>query len=318
MELRFRPKMRLSLKIFQSNVAWLIAIVCLGLPPRFQARPIEFSAPTDPAVSSTLNSVGPAPKELPQAADYAIKPPELNQRLPNAMKPLPPPPSSNRNPPAEPKKHWSLTTPEEMMKSMIERDILKLPPSGADQNEWTRPARKGLATNRWNSFDSQHRSGETNFFNAPGLARGQDRFGSFGGQRTGGWNTDSYLTGRPSGFSDLFHQGEETSPEAMRERKAQLEQLEKFKKSFTTTMPGWAPARNSSSSSPGGFGAAPQVQPENSPGSLAKTPGPVFTLPSAPVAPSAPAGPGQSSLTPAPYTPAPKIKPSFSAPRRKF
>jgi hypothetical protein len=336
--------MSFSFKIVRCSAARVVLLFCLGisglagLPAH--GRPIEFSEPTDPKVTTSVNELGSKSSSLPSLEDSAFKPNPFNSTIggPNGMKPLAPLPGSpimRANSRLDRKKNWGLMTSDEMMQSLIVRNVYKQPRFGAGANDLgpgasvesysLQMSRQNSLTNRLTAYDFRGGSRETNRWdNASDALNSDDPFAAQAGRRAspGSPLSSDLNAGRPSNLSDLFRAGDDMSPDAIRERKALADHLDEFRRLLDSQTPGANPgAMNPATGTPGmgGLGNSSVSRPGSSFSSLPEKINSVFTPPSVPVAPGAPLAPGQTSLTPssnsAPSKPKSQIVPS---PRRKF
>jgi len=317
----------------QRRGARTVLLFCLGIggfldlgKSALPARPIEFSEPADTTVSTNVGAWNGQSTGLRLEEDQ-FKPNVLNlsRRLPNSLRPLPP--NSVRMPNrTTQEKNWMMMSPDEMMQSMIQKDILKLPhpsvgelnPSASVDQIYRQMFQNKSATNRFGAAEARGGSGETNLWGSTSQNwNSSDPFAVIANRRPETLN-EKLHDGRAEGWSGLFKSGEDMSPNAIRERKAQAEQMSEYKKFLGYQTPG-ANSAFPDPSEAGRSGNALTPLPENSFSSLPVKIVTPLTLPSAPVAPLAPFAPGQSSLTPATYSPPPKPKSLiFTAPQRKF
>lgn len=336
--------MSFSLKIVRRSAARVVLLFCLGisglggLPAR--GRPIEFSEPTDPKVTTSVNELGSKSSSLPSIEDRAFKPNSFNSPIgkPNDMKPLAPLHGSvnmRANSRLDRKKNWGIMTSDEMMQSLIMRNVYKQPRLGAVANDLGPGAsvesyslemsRRNSLTNRLGAYDFRGGSRETNRWgNASDALNSDDPFAAQAGRRTSpGSPLNSDLNaGRSSSLSDLFRGGDDMSPDAIRERKALADHLDEFRRLLDAQTSG----ANSGAMNPatratgmGGKGNSSAPWPGSSFSSLPEKNNSVFTPPGVPLAPDAPLAPGQTSLTPSPYpTPSKPKAQVVSPPRRKF
>jgi hypothetical protein len=322
--------MRFSFKI--SKCAATKSVVLLGIFALFfttqsslRARPIEFSEPSNPTLATNVNSLATKPSLLPDIIGNSRSSP-MNQNFSQSLAPLPAQavvPSRD----AQRLKNWSLMTPDEMMRDMLERDGLKVPgakdtdddldPSASMENLYLhRMAQRNRNTNSFGAFDARGRFGRTNDWgNSSDGFDGYDPFQSNAGKNP---DDNSAAAKRRSALFDFFKSRDVETPESLREKKAEEDQLDAFRKMIAPPTVTANPSFSSPSASarPGGYGnlSLPSSTFNSTPGVPTLSPMPT---PSAPTVPMAPAAPGQTSLTP--YTAPSKPKPvGFSAPQRTF
>jgi len=317
-------------------------LCCLGTGGVFdsaqgqmQGRPIEFSEPTSSTLATNVSGLGAKISEMQNIQDRLARPNGFNLegRQPNSLRPLPPRGASYSQQRRDSRdKNWVQMSPDEMIQSMMGRNIYKLPDSSATEpggssleQLYLQASRDSVPTNRMGTFDLG-RSRETsplgnasedwNPFSAyPGRRLAPDTARDAGG-----------TSGKPLGLADFLRRGEDSSPEALRQQKAQMDRLEEFRRSLDIQTPAIAPSFSSPSDrSPGiaRIGSDPSALPGASVRSPAGQAGqgvnPLFAPPTARLAPTAPLAPGQSSLTPSPSPMPSKPKPVlFSAPQRTF
>ena len=326
-----------SFKAFNRRTARIVLLSCLGISgffglvqPSLLGRPIEFSEPTGPTVSTNADTwAGQSTTGLKlESEQFKPNTLDLSRRTPNSLRPLPPTSARLRNR-ANPEKNWTQMSPDEMMQSMMHKDMLKLTPSGAGAGElnasssvedyYLHMLQNKTATNRLGAADSGGHSGETNLWdNSSGDLKASDPFAAITGRRSDNFLNENLGGGRADGWPGLLKSGEDMSPDAIRERKAQADQFEDYKRTFGFQAPGANPVPPE----PAGAVRTANVLAPLAGSSFSSLPAKAigsFTVPSAPLAPAAPFAPGQSSLAPAPYTAPAKPKSLiFSAPQRKF
>lgn len=335
--------------------------ICVGLwnvqaadSSRRNGQPIEFSDPrSDTLITNVIqlgeeakgtrhleaNSPESEPLTLPRSSLNAILPPPvavsgviINKRGKDAFDAL---------------NNSEFNTPEEAMREMLVNELLKLP--GYEPNRQTKDQRRQPAPSIESVYERMLVGGaETanpwRYYDLFGSRRtAEERHGSSALEEPKSpWGddgltlknyADSALNSRlsrpdtgPKSLSDLFgldadNRPNEMSPEAIRAKEAQENQLKRFQDLLngiydiqpTATAENSSPAANPWESSTVVFPSAPEQ-----PNPWAKAQGAINPnlLP-----PSAPAVQVPSSLSPAPYTPPPKTpppKPLFSVPQRAF
>jgi hypothetical protein len=337
--------MSFSFKIVRRGVARLVLVFCLGIAGRAglpaHGRPIEFSQPTGPNVNTNVSELGAKSPGLPSLEDSAFKPNSFHSTIgePNSMKPPTPLPGSpiiRANTRLDRNKNWGIMTSDEMMQSLIVRNVYKQPRSGAEANDLGPAAsvesyslqmfRQNSLTNRLRAYDFRGGSRETNRWdNAYDALNSADPFGAQAGRRIlpGGPLSSDSNSGRPFSLSDFFRGGDDLSPDAIRERKALADHLDEFRRLLDPQTPGanvGAMNPATGSSGVGGLGNSSAQRPGGSFSSLPEKINSVFVppgVPVAPVAPVAPLAPGQTSPTPSPNTEPSKPKSQIVAPLRR-
>ena len=317
--------MRFSFKIFNHGAAKRVALIGVfaiagSLEPRMLARPIEFSEPSNPTVTTNVSGLGAKPPTFPQITGSS-RPSQSGGNFSQSLNPLPPRPNVPNPRNADRMKNWTLMTPDEMMQNMLERDGLKLPdpkkdapdldPSASLENLYLhRMSQKDRATNSFGAFAL---SGETN---RSGYQSGAfDSYDPFGANSRKRSEENSFGAEKSSPLMDFFKSVDDQSPEALRAKKIEEDRLDAFRKTLVSPTVSAPPLDSPASRLPAYGGLSASSDTLNSPPGVPNL-SPLPT-PSAPKIPQAPAAPGQSSLTP--YT-AP-IKPKavgFSAPQRTF
>ena len=336
--------MSISFNICRRGAARLVLLFCLGISGtadlQAQGRAIEFSEPTDPKVTTSVNALGAKSSRLPNLEDPAFKLNFFN--LPagagNEMKPLAPlPGSANLRAKSRPdrKKNWGVMTADEMMQDLIVRNVYKQTRSGAGaydlgpgasvESYSLEMSRRNSLTNRWGAYAVRSGSTETNRWGYAADAFNADAaFAPQAGRRTspGSPLSSDLNAGRPSSLADFFRVGDERSPEAIRERQALADHLDEFRRLLEVqTSGGNSSAMNPATSMPGlgGRGNPSVPLPGSSFSSLPEKNSSVFTPPGAPVAPIAPLAPDQMNATPLPDPKPAKPKSQImSSPQRKF
>jgi hypothetical protein len=305
--------------------AGICVVLGLGFLAEFaaQGRSIEFSEPEGSLTATNLNSLAPNPSIV---DPYNVGQKSLlgTQKLPgNSMRPLPPPrvvrsgSSANRN--GSTAKSWAIMTPDEMMQSLVERDVFKMPRSDSGENgsdSSYQIFRHNSVTNRFDSSDSLRGGSDTNRFGSESdFLRSYDPFGSQERRNLQGNSRNSSVFGdKPDSTWDFFKRTDDNSPEAIKERKAQVDRVDAFKKMLDTTASVSTP--KSAIPQPSfGFGTPAMNSSLFNPGSPSSVP--VLAAPTAPTAPTAPLAPGQSPVVT--YTPLPKPKATgFEIQKRRF
>ncbi len=307
-----------------------VAAGCLAGGP-VQARPIEFSEPGSSDLTVNVSGLGTKPADLPSVEDQVFRPHvyQSKQSLSAGMKPLANSFRQNQRSPGlfDRDQNGLPQTPQAMLDSMLDRDVLKLPGYGAGKkplDSWSSWDPYNLQTSRRGDSakaDSRSSARETNHLDGANAAlNANDPFAAFSGRRP---SADYPATldgnaGRPRDVADWLHAGTDASPDARRDPINPAGRLDDDRRNQGLQTPGV----NSGWLNP----AATPVRGNSFVTDLEKfsraTDRPaaaLFSLPSAPTAPTAPLAPGQTSLTPAPYTPPAKPKPlNVSAPRRNF
>ena len=330
MSIRFKNSRRGAVRAWVlSGLAWF----CLASSTT-HARPIEFSEPAGSNLTANVSGLGVKPADLPSVEDRVFRPHSYNSTRDAAynMKPLTTPPGPvnpmrNRPPgPFDRDQNWMQMAPDKMLQKMLERDALKLPSFETGDNSsdawsaWDPYNLKSFRRNGTGKNESRGRSQVTNRLdNAADVLNASDPFAPFSGRR-GSFDesaTPDLNAGRTRGFSDLPRSGAEFSPEAL-ERKQQADHLEEFKRTLNFQTPGMNPVLPAPGFPPArGNGFVSEM--DNFSRSPARAAMPQWTPPTAPLAPQSPLAPGQTSLTPSPYSPPAKLKPvNVTAPRRSF
>src|ERR1051325_10242258 len=286
------------------------AACCLGFAltgaasQRSLGGSIEFSDPTAPVIGTNLSLLL-QKSELPEANNSSRT--LGGSKLPNSS--LRPIPQSRVVSPGS--KNWVLMSPDEMMQSIIQRDILKTP-QGANGPEISSAMasfnfRRDSGTNQFGASGWGGNFGDTNRLSKPDVFKEYDPFGSpykRNSQNAQNSLQDWLWTSRKSeSVWDFFRKPDDDSPEAVQARKAQVERIEAFKKllapsAIASPAVAAVTAPQPSTGFPGlnGFG----TDPANS-FNPAAAPVAILTGPSIPTPPKTPIAPGQSPL-PA-YTP---------------
>lgn len=296
------------------------------------ARPIEFSEPGSSNLTVHVSSLGVTPSALPDVGDRVFKPHNYSsaQGQISSMKPLAPAPSlasrqkSHVPGLGERDQNWLQQRPQEMLQGMMDREALKLPTYGAGN----KPLDTGSA---WDPYNLSARRGtaaktelrgqlrETNRVGTVATLNANDPFAALSGRRPSPDYpaTLDVNTARPRDVADWLHTGDDSTPDFRRDRVDTANPPDEFRKNHGWPTPvgnsGWInpppPARNNNA-------FVSDVEKSGRPADGAAS---LLTLPSLPVAPTAPVAPGQTSLTPATYSPPAKPKPlDVSAPRRRF
>ena len=330
--------MQASFKIFNSRAAqsgWLcgLGLFCLA-GANAPGRPIEFSEPSGSNVTSHVSRLGAKPADLPGVEDRVFKPHSYSSAdgAVYSMKPITAPPAatpSRKNRPPGPfnrDNDWTQLAPEKILLKQMERDALKLPAfdagdgSSEEWSSWDPYNLKSVRRNGTGKNDARGRGRETKRLDsAADVLTASDPFAPYSGRHTSlDVSQASDLNARRTrGFADLPRGGGEFAPEAL-ERKQQADHLEDFKRTLNFQTPGLNPVL-SAPASPQPRGNAFVSDVDNFSRSASGSANPLVAVPVAPVSPRAPLAPGQTSLTPSPYTPPAKLKPTaISAPRRSF
>lgn len=281
-------------------------------------RPIEFSEPSKSALTADVSGLGVKPLDLPSVEDRVFTPHsyksspagDYNMRPSTAMRRVP---VQNNRPPGlfDQPKNWTQMTPDEMMQSLMERDTLKLPSYGANgksSEAWSLKNRYNLQTPA-SKNDLRNNARATNRLDAAAM-NANDPFASYYGRRNSPDNLPAAgaNVGRPQNWSYLLHGNEESSPGALRERKAQADRQDDFRRTLNLqpSEPNSPLSRPAVSTVRGNdYVSRPASAAGSSPGRV----NPLLNLPSVPTAPTAPLAPGQTSLTPSPYSPPTRAKP---------
>jgi hypothetical protein len=333
--------MSFSFKIVRPGVARWVLLSSLGigglagLPAR--GRPIEFSEPTDPKATTSVNELGLKSSSLPSLEDNTFTPNPFKSNFGDAnnVKPLAPMYGSPNVRPNPRKKNSGLMTSDEMIQSLIVRNGYKQPRFGAAANDLgpgasvesysMQMSRQNSLTNQLGAYNFRGGSRETNRWdNAADALNSDNPFAAQAGRRTspGSLLSLDSNASRPSSLSDLFRGGDDMSPDAIRERKALADHLDEFRRLLdsqtTAANPGvMNPAAGTSGMDAQGNSSV--SRPGSSFSSLPEKINSVFTPPSVPVAPGAPLAPGQTSLSLSPNPEPSKPKSQIiSSPRRKF
>ena len=330
--------MSISFKIFKSSATpsrWLcgVGLLCLDVSIA-PGRPIEFSEPSGTNLTAQVSSLGTKPADLPSIEDRVFKPHSFNS--PDSpvynMKPQTAPPPvvnarKNRTPGVFDRDNdWTQMAPEKILLKQMEREALKLPSLEAgdnlsdDASSWDPYNLKSSRRNGSGKKDSRGRDRETiRLDNASDVLTASDPFAPFSSRRSSSDNSPGAdaTAGRTRGLADLPHMGTEFSPEAV-ERKQQADHLEDFKRTLNFQTPGQSPVSPTPVYQPA-RGNAFVSEVDSFSRSSARFANPQLAIPLAPVAPRVPLAPGQTSLSPSPYSPPAKLKPvEASAPRRVF
>lgn len=293
-----------------------------------QARPIEFSEPGSSNLTVNVSGLGAKPADLPSVANRVFRPHAYQNSagLPTGMKPLANSFRQNNRVtrPPDRDKNALPQTPQQVLQSMMEGETHKLTAYGTENQRLDE-------SSSWDPYNLQsaRRSGTTKA-NARGLARetnrldgataalrANDPFASISGRRP---SPDFPATldvnaGRPREVADWLHAGDGAALDARRDRMDHVGPLDDFRKPQGLQPPGSSSSWLTPPAAPG-RGNAFVTDMEKSSRSADRSASALFTLP---VAPGAPMAPGQTSLTPAPYSPPAKPKPlNVSAPRRNF
>jgi hypothetical protein len=227
-------------------------------------------------------------------------------------------------------RNWAFATPQDLMQNYMDQEVNRiygLKQDGDPQTMMERYYKKmsGSATNqaRGHNFFGQPQNDPTGNGESP---PGDDVSGLWSGLPPSLKNLlgKNAAPGKPGGFSDLFGNPEDNSPEAIRERKERATQIDEFKKILDYQSPASLPEPPPVSGG-GSFGAGGQNYFSGSAPAGGFNPGgSVFNpalAPAAPLSPIAPLAPGQPGLTTVTPAPAPVRLPppvSFSSPQRKY
>ena len=312
----------------------LLAGLCVsglaGLPA--PGRPIEFSEPGNSSLTVNVSGLGAKPAALPSVDARVFRPHnyDANPDVSPGLKPLTRAAGladrQNSRAPGlfDRDKNWLQQTPQEMLQSMMEKDALKLPASGAGNKSWDAAASWDPynlpSTRRNGGAKTEARGGATNRLDSVAALNANDPFAVFSSRRP---SPDYPATldanvARLRGVADWLHTGDDSAADVRRERMDAASQLDEFRRPPGFQTPGGNSGWLYPAATPG-RGRAVGTDVEKSARTQGASAAGMFNLPSAPLAPIAPIAPGPTSLTPAPYSPAAKPKPlEVSAPRRVF
>ena len=173
--------MSFSFNIFRRQAARVVFLFCFGISGtrgvQAQGRAIEFSEPADSKAAPSVSELGSKPSSLPNLEDRAFKPNSFSSSInaPSNMKPLGPMPGNSflrENSRLDQNKNWRIMTSDEMMQSLILRNVYKQSRPGADVNDLgpgasvesysMQMSRRNGLTNRLGGYDLRGNSREMN------------------------------------------------------------------------------------------------------------------------------------------------------------
>lgn len=311
-------------------VACWLGIFCFGAG-QIHARPIEFSDPTGSTISTNVNHLGDKSHDSLAAQNSLFGRPPLFGGRPDSAQSLQPIPVLSSAPPrllnaSNGEKDWARMSPQEMVQTMMEHDMRKAAFGASDAND---PALNSPMDKFYLSIlEPKGKTTRTGAFLSPGETNSatgdksfaNDPFGSYGSHRSLTGSPVNSIGGAGNSYSlaDIFKSGGDLSSDSMSEQRARLDQIEAFKRSMDATTPAAAQAIGQPSGAffpnNGGLGNFQASDRPSLPG-LSVTP--QFRVPQAPIAPTVPLAPGQTSLMPVPAASRPKAV-SFSPVQRPF
>jgi hypothetical protein len=329
-----------SFKIFRRTAARVVLLLCAwssGLASlQSHGRPIEFSEPTGTNLTANVSELGNKTTKLPGAEGSIFSAHSFNTPIdtPSKLRLLAPLPGSatiQNNSRREREKNWMLMSPDEMMQSLVNREVYKQPRFGAsayDLQQTTSRDRYSLQTSHQNSrtnqlgaYDFRGLSSETNrWSNASDTFSFNDPLAAYAGKRPsrGQLGSDLNANGAYS-LSDLFKSGEDRASDALGDRKALADHLEQFRKSADSQTPGANQGLLNPASGNGGFVKFSDPLPGSSFSSVPEKAKSALIPPGARLAPTAPVAPDETSPPPLASSAPPKPKSVLpSSPKRKF
>jgi hypothetical protein len=331
--------MSFSFKIFRRTAARVALLFCVGtsglVSLQSHGRPIEFSEPTGTNLTANVSGLGTKTTGLPGAQE-SIFSHSFNTPIdtPSNLRPLAPLPGSvtiRNNNRGDREKNWMLMTPDEMMQSLINRDVYKQPRFGTSAYDlqqaisrnryYPQTSRQNSRTNQFGAYDFRSLSSETNQWgNASDSFTLNDPFAAYASKRPsrGGQPGSDLNASTTFSLSDLFKSSDD-KPNAFGDRKALANHLEEFKKNLDSQTPGANHGLLNAAPGDNGFGKFSDPLPGSSFSSVPEKPKSALTPPGVRLAPTAPAGPDQVSPTLSPSSAPPKPKPVLpSPPQRRF